>query len=115
MNFDSEDYHRAYGSDCISYHQRPVCGHTALYDKEYRAERKHYEGCERYAAGIARADSRDGLRQIAEYHTYGGTVAEDVCPEFVHSFYVWQSDAGGAVTTVATPLGQNGFYVSANV
>ena len=79
MNFDSEDYHRAYSSDCISYHQRPVCGHTALYDKEYRAERKHYEGCERYAAGIARADSRNGLRQITEYHTYGGTVAEDIC------------------------------------
>lgn len=78
VDFDAEDYSRAYGGDDIGDHQRPIVNHYTLHDKEYRAEAHHTEGGHGYAVGVARAHGGNSLRHIAENHADCGQAAEDV-------------------------------------
>jgi len=84
VDFDSEDYHRADGSDYIGYDQRPIAEGNTLNDKEYTAKTKHTERRERDTIGIAGLYSHDSLRHIAEYHTQTGRITNNCNEKITH-------------------------------
>ncbi len=80
VDLDAEDSGRAGGGDEVGGYQRPVDGvaHETLSHEESTSETHEQEGRHGDAVGVAGADGIDGLWQIAQYHAYGGYVAEYV-------------------------------------
>lgn len=79
VDFDAEDYHRAYQCDDVGDCQRPVGNEYALYYEKERAESHHEERGDGDAIGVAGAYGGDSLWQIAEYHADGSEAAEYCC------------------------------------
>ena len=90
IHFYAENDGRTDECDEVGGDQWPVerVAQASLHHEECRAQAHQEEGGEGYAVGVAGADGVDGLRQVAQYHTYSGQGAED--GEEIHSIGDYQ-------------------------